>query len=78
MSSPQRRAERIERMRAEDEKHEQERNEAIASHEATEHIAEMKKFLQRFGDLTDQDFANQAIAEALLYLLDRAREEDLA
>lgn len=81
MSNWRRREERREQQRAEDEKREQEReqerSEAIASHEATMHIDEMKKLLRCFGDLSDQDFVNKAFAEALEYLLNRAREEDL-
>ncbi len=51
---------------------------AERNHEATDHVIAMLKILKDLGDLTDQDFYNRSITVALLYLLKRVREEDIA
>jgi hypothetical protein len=45
--------------------------------EAAAHIDEMNKLLRSCSDLTNQDFFNKSIAEALIYLLEHVREEDM-
>jgi hypothetical protein len=62
--------------RYEHERLKQEQNKAIINHEATQHIGEMNKVLRSCSDITDQGFVDKAIAEALIYLLKRARDED--
>ena len=45
--------------------------------EVAAHIDEMNKLLRSCSDLTNQDFFNKSIAEALIYLLEHVREEDM-
>ena len=77
MSRAAAKREREAKMHAEWEKIEQERAEAIRMHGATSHIENMQQFLLRFNDISDQDFANKAFAEAIVYLLEQIREKDI-
>jgi hypothetical protein len=77
MSSPQRRSELKKLWEAEQIARTEALDTAIADHDATPHIDEMNKFLRSCSDLTNQDFFNKSIAEALIYLLEHVREEGM-